>query len=94
MANPRLISPQVVLMPRAIGARLIEPARAEVAERHTGHRVSGASPFCTRYQLPIYVERSILDGSRIYLNGAAAASWLRWSRTQSRGASVACRPGQ
>ena len=71
MANPYLISPQAVSMPCVVGARHIESSGPKVAEPHTGHGVSGASPFRVRRQLPIHVERSTLDWSRIYLNGAS-----------------------
>ena len=38
-------------------------------ERHTGYQVGGTSPFGTRKGLPVYVEASILDLPRIYING-------------------------
>jgi Cys-tRNA(Pro) deacylase len=40
-----------------------------MAERHTGYQVGGTSPFGTRKPLPVYVERTILDLPRIYING-------------------------
>jgi Cys-tRNA(Pro) deacylase len=54
---------------RQIGVKLVKPCAPEVAERHTGYQVGGTSPFGTRKPLPIYVERSILDLERVYLNG-------------------------
>jgi Cys-tRNA(Pro) deacylase len=56
---------------RAIGCRHVEPCRPDVANRHSGYLVGGTSPFGTRKPLPVYVERSILDLPRIYLNGGA-----------------------
>ncbi len=56
---------------RAIGAKRVEPCRPEAAERHTGYRVGGTSPFGTRRKLPVYVERSVLELPRIYLNGGS-----------------------
>jgi len=56
---------------RQIGARTVAPCAAEVAERHTGYRVGGTSPFATRKALPVYVERSILDLGRLYINGGS-----------------------
>jgi Cys-tRNA(Pro) deacylase len=47
----------------------VKPCAPEVAERHTGYQVGGTSPFGTRKPLPVYVERSILELERIYLNG-------------------------
>ncbi|MBE0596385.1 MAG: Cys-tRNA(Pro) deacylase [Desulfuromonadales bacterium] len=54
---------------RQIGARAITPCTAEAANRHTGYLVGGTSPFAPRRPLPVYLERTILDLPKIYLNG-------------------------
>jgi Cys-tRNA(Pro) deacylase len=54
---------------RAIGCKSVEPCKPEVANRHTGFLIGGTSPFGTRKQMPVYVEKSILDLPRIYING-------------------------
>jgi Cys-tRNA(Pro) deacylase len=54
---------------RQIGVKTVKPCAPDVAERHTGYQVGGTSPFGTRKALPIYIERSILELGRIYLNG-------------------------
>jgi Cys-tRNA(Pro) deacylase len=54
---------------RQIGAKKVEPCKPEAAQRHTGYQVGGTSPFGTRKNLPIYVERSILKLPAIYING-------------------------
>jgi len=54
---------------RQIGAKRVEPSKPEVAERHTGYRVGGTSPFGTRKALEIFVERSVLSLPLIYING-------------------------
>ncbi|MCC7032427.1 MAG: Cys-tRNA(Pro) deacylase [Acidobacteria bacterium] len=54
---------------RQIGARVVAPCDPAVAERHTGYQVGGTSPFGTRKAVPVYVERSILELPRIYING-------------------------
>ena len=54
---------------RQIGAKRVEPSKPEVAERHTGYRVGGTSPFGTRKALRIFVERSVLSLPLIYING-------------------------
>jgi Cys-tRNA(Pro) deacylase len=56
---------------RQAGARTVVPCTPETAERHTGYRVGGTSPFGTRKPLPVYVERSILGLDRIYVNGGS-----------------------
>ena len=54
---------------RQIGAKKVEPCKPEAAQRHTGYQVGGTSPFGTRKDLPVYVERSILKLPAIYING-------------------------
>lgn len=54
---------------RQIGRKLVKPCAPEVAERHTGYQVGGTSPFGTRKPLPVFVQRTILDLDRVYLNG-------------------------
>ena len=54
---------------RQIGCKKVEPCKPEVANRHTGFLVGGTSPFGTRKQMPIYVEKTILDLAQIYING-------------------------
>jgi Cys-tRNA(Pro) deacylase len=54
---------------RAIGCKSVEPCKPEVANRHTGFLVGGTSPFGTRKQMPVYVEKTVLALPRIYING-------------------------
>jgi Cys-tRNA(Pro) deacylase len=54
---------------RQAGVKTIEPCQPSVAERHTGYLVGGTSPFGTRKPLPVYVQRSILELDRVYVNG-------------------------
>jgi Cys-tRNA(Pro) deacylase len=54
---------------RQIDRKTVEPCDPAVAQRHTGYAVGGTSPFGTRKPLPVYVERSVLDLDRIYING-------------------------
>jgi Cys-tRNA(Pro) deacylase len=56
---------------RAIGRRAVTPCTPEVATRHTGYLVGGTSPFGTRKTLPVYVEASVLELPRIYINGGS-----------------------
>jgi len=56
---------------RQIDARRIEQCDAVVAQRATGYRLGGTSPFGTRQPLPTYVERTVLALPRIYINGGA-----------------------
>ncbi len=54
---------------RQAGRKRIEPCKPEVAQRHSGYQVGGTSPFGTKKKMPIYLERSILELPRIYING-------------------------
>ena len=54
---------------RQIGCKKVEPCKPEVANRHTGFLVGGTSPFGTKKQMPVYVEKSILELPLIYING-------------------------
>jgi Cys-tRNA(Pro) deacylase len=54
---------------RQAGAKRIEPCRPDAAQRHSGYPVGGTSPFGTRKKLAVYLERSILELPKIYING-------------------------
>jgi Cys-tRNA(Pro) deacylase len=54
---------------RQCARKRIEPCTPEVAQRHTGYQVGGTSPFGTRKPLPVFVERSVLELPRLYING-------------------------
>lgn len=43
----------------------------EVADRHSGYQVGGTSPFGLKRAMPIYVEKSVLELPRLYINGGA-----------------------
>ena len=53
---------------RAVGVKAVTPCTPEAANRHTGYTVGGISPFGTRKALRIFVEASILDLPKIYIN--------------------------
>lgn len=54
---------------RMLGVKDVRPCDPAVANRHTGYLVGGTSPFGTRRAMPVYMERTIMDLERIYLNG-------------------------
>ena len=54
---------------RQIGAREVVPASVAAVEKHTGYVPGGVSPFGTRKVLPVYVEATILELPRFYING-------------------------
>lgn len=54
---------------RFLGVKSVEPVTPEKATKLTGYLVGGTSPFGTKTKMPVYVERTILDLERIYING-------------------------
>jgi Cys-tRNA(Pro) deacylase len=56
---------------RQIGRKTVQICRPEVANRHSGYQVGGTSPLGTRKAMPIFVERSILELPRIFVNGGS-----------------------
>jgi Cys-tRNA(Pro) deacylase len=54
---------------RVIGEKRVQPCEPSTAQRHTGYKVGGTSPFGTRKRLPLYVERSVLELPAIFING-------------------------
>ena len=54
---------------RHIGVKTIRPCEAKSAERHSGYKTGGTSPFGTRKVLPVYCEESILSLDKIVING-------------------------
>ncbi len=54
---------------RQADRKRIEACKPEIAQRHSGYQVGGTSPFGTRKAMPVYMERSILELERIWING-------------------------
>lgn len=54
---------------RSIGVKSVEPATAERASKFTGYIFGGTSPFGTRSAMAVYVEQTIFDLDKIYING-------------------------
>jgi Cys-tRNA(Pro) deacylase len=53
---------------RALGVKTVSPCSPDAANKHTGYMIGGTSPFGTRKQLKIYMERTIADLPAIYIN--------------------------
>ena len=54
---------------RQIGVKRVAPCTPEDAHRHSGYLIGGCSPFGLRKPMPVYMERSILDIDKIFING-------------------------
>ena len=53
---------------RILGVKHIETCDAKTAEKLTGYIFGGMSPFGIRKELPVFVEKTIFDLDRIYVN--------------------------
>ena len=49
--------------------KTVQPCKPEAANRHSGYLVGGTSPFGTRTKMKVYIEKTILDLDKIYING-------------------------
>lgn len=56
---------------RTLGVKGVSPCTPPVAERHTGYRVGGTSPFGMRKPLRIFMEEGISSLSRILINAGS-----------------------
>ncbi len=54
---------------RWLNVKTIHPCDPATADRHSGYRVGGTSPFGTRRPMPVYMEASIQELPRVYVNG-------------------------
>jgi Cys-tRNA(Pro) deacylase len=67
MTGDREVS--VKTLARCLGVKRVAPCDRKTAEKLTGYKVGGISPFGTRQRMPVYVESEILELERIYING-------------------------
>ncbi|MDD5343557.1 MAG: aminoacyl-tRNA deacylase [Smithella sp.] len=56
---------------RTIGVKSVSPCNPAVAEKHTGYKVGGTSPFGTRKAMPVYMEKTIPDLPEIFINAGS-----------------------
>lgn len=54
---------------RQIGCKTVAPCAPATADKHSGYQVGGTSPFATRKAMPVYLEETIAELPRIYING-------------------------
>jgi Cys-tRNA(Pro) deacylase len=54
---------------RHLGVKSVVPVTPEMANKITGYLVGGTSPFSTKTKMPIYVEKTIFELEKIYING-------------------------
>ena len=54
---------------RQMGVKNVSTVSVKDAQKYTAYMVGGISPFGTRRQLPVYVEKTILELDYLYING-------------------------
>ena len=52
---------------RILGVKKIGPSANP--RKHSGYMIGGTSPFGTRRAMPVYMEETVLDLPKIYING-------------------------
>jgi Cys-tRNA(Pro) deacylase len=52
---------------RILGVKKMVPSANP--QKHSGYMIGGTSPFGTRKEMPVYMEATILDLPKIYING-------------------------
>lgn len=67
MHGDREVSTQALA--RYLGVKRIRPCTPETADRHSGYRVGGTSPFGTKRAMKVYCQSSIANLPRICING-------------------------
>ena len=54
---------------RHLGVKAVSPCAPAVADRHSGYQVGGTSPFGTKRAMPVYMQATIAELPRVYING-------------------------
>lgn len=56
---------------RAIGTKSVSSCNPAIAEKHTGYKVGGTSPFGTKKAMPVYMEATIANLPEIFINAGS-----------------------
>lgn len=54
---------------RIMNVKTVSPCEPAIANKHSGFVVGGTSPFGTKKKMPVYIQKTILDLEKIYING-------------------------
>lgn len=54
---------------RELNVKTVKPCEPDVANRHSGYVVGGTSPFATKKQMPVIMQKTISDLESIFING-------------------------
>ena len=67
---------------RAIGVKSISPCNPVIAEKHTGYKVGGTSPFGTKKAMQVYMESTIADLPEIFINAGSRGLLAQMSSSE------------
>ena len=67
---------------RIIGVKSISPCNPVIAEKHTGYKVGGTSPFGTKKAMPVYMESTIADLPEIFINAGSRGLLAQMSSSE------------
>ncbi|MAK82302.1 Cys-tRNA(Pro) deacylase [Phenylobacterium sp.] len=62
---------------RAVGGKAAQMMAPAAAERATGYKIGGVSPFGQRKPAPVLVEASALDHAQVFVNGGQRGLQIR-----------------
>lgn len=54
---------------RIMNVKTVSPCDPDVANKHSGYMVGGTSPFGTKKKMPVFMQKTILDLERVFING-------------------------
>lgn len=54
---------------RIIGVKSVQPCKPDLADKKSGYKVGGTSPFGTKANMRVFMEESIAELDKIYING-------------------------
>lgn len=54
---------------RFMNVKTVSPCDPDVANKHSGYVVGGTSPFGTKKKMPVYIQKTILDLEKVFING-------------------------
>jgi Cys-tRNA(Pro) deacylase len=64
---------------RELNVKSVKPCEPEVANRHSGYVVGGTSPFATKKNMPVIMQKTIADLPFILINGGKKGFLVRLS---------------
>lgn len=67
---------------RLLGVKTVHPCDPKTAEKHTGYKVGGTSPFGMKKAIPLYMEETIAALPRILINAGSRGLLVEMSPSE------------